>query len=344
MLNYLGLLICALATCILPSISYAQSAAGYLNRVEFVGNVGDLLQTALPWMQDKGMQSKAQKQIEADGSSALSRLTWSGERGVLYEFRVEQEPVTGVSRPLGNPIYRGYGETPLFSLASNMESAAIVSGPSDGFTLSEDQSFFIWMTIKDSNLSYGIIGQPFYGPMNKQARMSVLDKMLMKEVKTSRGNRVLTHSLEQLQKAANDEQSKMDAVKLKNEIDQQIKRLNDIEKNLAKEMERQASAQAFLNQIQGLQNVLSLVTVSNQIKEILDDVPLDKVNNAKNTGDIIKVTNEYIENKNGIVTRVKQEKTITINQQNKSIESVQDLLKKNGAPTDVIDGISPKIP
>ena len=166
----------------------------------------------------------------------------------------------------------------------------------------------------------------------------------MKEIGTSRGNRVMTHSLEQLQKTASDEQSKMDATKLKNEIEQQIKRLNDIEKNLAKEMERQASAQTFLTQIQGLQNILSLATESNQIKGILDDVSLENVNTAKTPGDIIKITNEYIENKNGIIVHIKQEKTITINQQQKSIENVQNLLKKNGAPTDMINDIYPKAP
>jgi len=344
MLRNLCSVVCTLSMCLLSSVAYAQTAAGYLNRVEFSENVGDLLQTALPWMQDEGMRSKVQVQIEADGSSSLSRLTWSGESGVLYEFRVEQEPISGVSRPLGSPIYRGYGETPLYSLTSNLESAAILSPPSDGFTLSEDRSFFIWVTLKNSTLSYGTIRQPFYGPMNKQAHAFVLDKILMKEIGTSRGNRVMTHSLEQLQKTASDEQSKMDATKLKNEIEQQIKRLNDIEKNLAKEMERQASAQTFLTQIQGLQNILSLATVSNQIKGILDDVSLENVNTAKTPGDIIKITNEYIENKNGIIVHIKQEKTITINQQQKSIENVQNLLKKNGAPTDMINDIYPKAP
>lgn len=342
MLRPFPLVIYTLLTVALSTTSHAQT--GYLNRVEFVNNVGDLLQTALPWMQDEGMRSNAQAQIETDGSSALSRLTWSGESGVLYEFRVEQEEISGVSRPLGNPIYRGYGDTPLNSLTSNLESAAIVSGPSDGFTISEDRSFFIWVTIKESNLSYGIIRQPFYGPMNKQARTSLLDKAFLKEIGNSRGNRVLAHSLEQLQKTANNEQSKIDAIKLKNEIAQQLNKLSDIEKNLAKEIERQATAQAFLSQIQGLQNILTLATVSTQIKGILDDVSLEKVDNAKNNGDIIKITNEYIANKDGAIINIKQEKTIIINQQNSSIGKVQDILRQNGAPADVVDDIPKNTP
>ncbi|KVF01191.1 hypothetical protein [Burkholderia vietnamiensis] len=314
----------------------AQSADAYIARVEAYSNFDKLFEAAAPWIDDA--QRKNQIRV-AQGyvSQMRAELEWSGAKGALVWVEIEQEASTGYVRTVGNPVYLGYGESPMVVLRAALRSPSVLSGPSDGFSLAPDKSFFIWVTPAKDSLAYGAIRAPFVDSMFRDAAVGVTDEQISKLSAVETQRRLLDAAMTQLQVRASDNLERARFSKTNEAIKEQMRAVDEINARLARQMDQANKASEFATRLKILSGVLSMASWLSEATQVLTDEDPKQVAGAQNEQALIKLTDEYEIRTRDSVERGKRELTVTEDQLRSILSGVRTDLRAKGAPDSVAD-------
>lgn len=112
-------------------------------------NRADLLSAGLPVMADTGLQLQVDREMASMANDLAQRRQWLGHQGLLLQVRVVRrnvEPGLPAEVRLLQIVDHGVGNTPLDTLTRDMARNRVLLGVPDGFRLSPEHRYFVWIT------------------------------------------------------------------------------------------------------------------------------------------------------------------------------------------------------
>lgn len=333
-----------LCATVLPStrLSAQPLPAQFLAKVEMASNVADLLEMVTPYVIEMNSQLSVKGAMQTLLADAAAQLRWNGDPGALIEVRVEIEINTGVTRVLGSPRLVGSGSDPYKVLARSMMTPGYEQGISPGFKFSDDNSYFVWVRLKNPGdpmsreTLFGIIRPVHAGLIRDHANTVVADRDLMDAIIGERNARVLRDILAQARTTLNEDSARAQLLELQTSIEAQRAKVIDIDRRLKVELDRSAKAQEFQLLVQTLQGVLSVASLVQQAKVLFSDMDskgLDAAASSDSSGKLILELSEYKKVKDGVITTLRVERKIDLNQLTLLKTEALGILKNQGAPS-----------
>ena len=202
--------------------------------------------------------------LQQEEDELVSRLSWTGATGSLYEAMAEIQHPTQVTS-----IYHirniGEGDTPRKVLSLKLKEIAkrgsIKPGPRDGFKHSEDHSFFIWVYLDDapgSHLKYGYIRNEAYKRTKELAFSDSLNSQLIEDLSSANEIRKMVSIRSKLLERIKTREAQAELDRQTQTLIQNQRKLAKIHRDLQVELRNASRSSELLRNISLLQQVVGI--------------------------------------------------------------------------------------
>ncbi len=329
---YAAVIFAAAASAVAQPYPIAES---FVTRTATIKNVSDLMDAAKDWLPQAADRMNGITTIEGTTNRAKSDIEWTGGPFAMYEVTVETEHNSGVSRLLGRPAYLGAGKTPLEIVLRSRASPSINPGPTQGFVIDPEKSFYIEAQIVDGTMQYGYTAPPLAQALTNRAEQILADKALLAQMETSDRRVILINELENLSKKANEDSVKAAAASLRLSASNLYDQISVIEARMAAELSAAQQAAQFRQSIAIMSGVVNIANLTAQAYRELPD--LDRGAKPTSEAGLIKLVRDYEIKKNNQTLTFHAELTVRTTDLNAVLQQANTLLRGAGAPPDITD-------
>lgn len=283
------------------SVAQGQYIPPSRTDLRLVKNLENFISRAMPWLENEGAKKKAVNSINSKYSRIKDQLEWNPESGYLIRVRVEKNLISGAHTPM-TPEFLGFGEQPISVLTRYYSNPSITTAPSSSPTmvLDNSKSFYVWVENKKTlyglgprKLKYGLIPSLYYSAMNKEALRVASNQDLLEAFKTNHRSHVFRGVMNKLNKNAKTEEARNNLIQLEQSLSKTETEINALKSELNNALEGMNRANKALESINTLKDIVSLATLTMQVKSAVSDLSSDKLNNVTGVEDLIEITEVY---------------------------------------------------
>lgn len=330
--NVLQFLLC-LALIFVFSSTASSNAPGY--QPTLFRDMSRLLRMSQKYVSE--LSSRKAFEDSISDSSIKETLDWSKADGLLIEVAVEHHLLSGVTRVVqGYPKTVGAGTSVKHVLANEIAKPGwnLNFGPSAGFELSEENSFFVWVTESDNELRYGVISDSFSTKLKADAVVASQDKKLLASIAKAQEIQVLENVVEKLRTSIQEQDRLIFVEDSYKDLKKSRQRLNEIRQNLDFELQKSERAQRFNQTLELMINVIDLALLVQQAKETYGDA-LDTAN-VHSGEDLVIASDRALIAIDGNVSLIERSYEFQISKDDRLNSKMYEDLKNNGAPNHVL--------
>ncbi len=305
----------------------AQYRPPGLRDMTLVKNISDVLQDAMPWLEDQGARVNSTNAIKGKNNIIAESLNWTVNSGYLIRVKVLRSTLTGATVPMP-PEFLGVGPIPSDILAVSSSQPSMSSSPNPNLVLASDRSFFIWVTQKrgffglgSKKLVYGVISNPFSEQLTNDALTKMANVEVLRDIRIAQKGNALLGITQNLKRNVKDKEA---ALRLSNLIEEYRKNEDELNKadfKLKQDLKRMDQANQTLNFLNTMKNILSVASLGFQVSAAMSDIPQSEINKAKTPNDLIMSVETYKSQYKGRIEEYQRQIFIlkNINDPNRSI-------------------------
>lgn len=333
-LAYCAFILVAIMSLSISSVSTGQPA-GY-NPV-FFRDLARLLRMASDQIRDSSARAAAERSIQNTNMTEI--LDWTKASGFLIDIRVEQVQPAGNTRVVnGYPWMVGAGNAPDEVLANDINSHewSYRPGPSDGFKISSDHSFYIWVQLDEGALNYGYISPDFSKTLTRNSLQLARDNDLVRQKADFERNRAYEQVLRKLEGQIADDRVKKALGRLDASIKENHRKRSEIQQQLEKDLAEAAKAQEFQDKLRALKGILSFAMLVNEANALFGDSIGEEIAGATNEDELIVVTRSYEIKTRDMVVRGRQQLRFNRSRELSNRLELKKSMRNQGVPDSVL--------
>lgn len=280
-------------TLVTPKDPYGMFDPGnFAGRGATASAAADGLQAAASWINDLGVTVRVNQLVKADDKAINDLLTNTGQEGVLYRINIQKvEGEIPFYSLVNNTIQRvGAGSSPLGVNLAIDQQKQYRPAPTQGATLDEDKSFFMWFTKEGKQIVARDIPAK---NLNSVTALNFADQKLRETQIEANKALALGATVNHLEKTIKDKAIQKKLAEWKGKQDETNRQAKEIGKRLQEEMEKAKKAQRTAAIFSLISSGMTLASQAVTLKNSLGaDAPTGAIDSAKSPADLQKIATD----------------------------------------------------
>lgn len=264
----------------------------------FYRTISDLIEVLLPMVQDEQNDRYIQKSLKDKEALMQEALSFNNNSGYLLEIIAYENYAANGSVTIKGVVDMGIGKTPIETLYHDMLTPKLFVYPPTMGNLrrSNKHSFFIWVELDEKKkngkkLKYANI--PFYEEMYNSA-LAIKSNLDIQNAMKYKTKLYLINDLVESLNADERRRSKYsEIIKQSNSYSEKLRKLEQLENNLKREIENINDANNFMIKVEFLEKILGIATFIFEAKAIIDENNIQSIDKVKTVEELKGVIGDF---------------------------------------------------